>query len=112
MNYHHMIEPYLYGNLSPEDEIAFERQLMRDQTLVEATGLRLNARETLSGFPSFQTRAISRRRPAVMRSLLLLFLAASFVALLFWKMRSSEVTAAARPAQEKTPVSQSGILPE
>ena len=107
-----MIEPYLYGNLSPEDEIAFERQLIRDPILVEATGRRLNARETLSGFPSFQTRAISRRRPAAMRSLLLLLLAASFVAFLFWKMRSSEVTADARPGPAKTSVSQSGILPE
>lgn len=112
MNYHHMIEPYLYGSLSPEDEIAFEKQLMRDPALVEATGRRLNARETLSGFPSFQARPVSRRRPAAMRSLLLLMLAATLAGLLFWKMQLSEATADALPAPVNTPVSQSGILSE
>lgn len=111
MNYHHMIEPYLYGSLSPEDEIAFERQLMRDPALVEATGQRLNARETLAGFPSFQPRTNHHRRPASMR-LLLLVLAAMFAGLLFWKMRDANVTAAAQSVPLKTPVTQSGIMPE
>ena len=54
MNYRHMIEPYLYGNLSPEDEVAFERQLSRDPALVEETSRRLNAEEALSGMPEYR----------------------------------------------------------
>lgn len=42
MNYYALIEPYLYGNLPPEDELAFERQLDRDPDLVVETSRRLN----------------------------------------------------------------------
>lgn len=49
MDYYHLIEPYLYGTLDPEDEMAFERQLSRDPDLAQATSRRLNAGEALSG---------------------------------------------------------------
>lgn len=33
MNYHDMIEPYLDGSLPPEEQQAFEQQLVRDPAL-------------------------------------------------------------------------------
>jgi hypothetical protein len=84
MNYHNMIEPYLYGSLSPEDEVAFEKQLSRDPALAEAAGRRLNAEEALSGIPEFQ--AATRQRSSA-RTLFFAGLAVILISLFWWKMR-------------------------
>jgi ferric-dicitrate binding protein FerR (iron transport regulator) len=88
MNYRNMIEPYLYGSLSPEDEVAFERQMSRDPALVEAAARRLNAQETLSKFkiPAYSN---TQPRPASARWLMVaIFLAMCVIVFAWWKMRS------------------------
>ncbi|MBV6439960.1 MAG: hypothetical protein DYG98_14225 [Haliscomenobacteraceae bacterium CHB4] len=79
MNYRNMIEPYLYGNLSPEDEVAFERQLSRDPALAEEASRRLNAEETLSGMPEYHAR---KNRPSSGRVILLAGLLATLLVLM------------------------------
>ena len=73
MNYRNMIEPYLYGNLSPEDEVAFERRLSRDPALAEETSRRLNAEDALNKMPEFGTRP---HRPSPVRTMLFVGLVA------------------------------------
>lgn len=109
MNYHAMIEPYLYGNLSPEDEVAFERQLSRDPALAEAAGRRLNAEEALAGVPEYQA-AVRPRSSARM----LLFAGLAVVLLgLFWrKMRAQGGDLHHQKAPVETPVIQSGVPSE
>ncbi|HRI62461.1 MAG TPA: hypothetical protein PK228_22125 [Saprospiraceae bacterium] len=106
MNYHNMIEPYLHGTLSPEDEVAFERQLSRDPALVEAAGRRLNAEEALAGIPEY--RAVSHR-PSAARTLLFVGLVAMLLGLLWWKMRPVNERLEGQTAPAETPVSQSEV---
>lgn len=90
MNYHNMIEPYLYGSLSPEDEVAFERQMTRDPALVEAAARRLNAEAALSQFKVPQhTEAPPRRSPLPL--LLVVGFVAGLLALVWWKTCPSAV---------------------
>lgn len=79
MNYRNMIEPYLYGNLSPEDEVAFERQLSRDPALAEEASRRLNAEEALSGISENYTR---HDRPSSARVILFAGLLATLLVLM------------------------------
>ena len=106
MNYHHMIEPYLYGNLSPEDEVAFERQLSRDPDLADATGRRLNAEEVLAGFSEYRT---ASRQQSSSRMLLFMGLAALLIGLFWWKMRSTDDSIESQNPPLETPVTQSGV---
>jgi ferric-dicitrate binding protein FerR (iron transport regulator) len=103
MNYHTMIEPYLHGNLSPEDEVAFERQLTRDPALAEAAGRRLNAEEALAGLPEFQ---IVRRQTS---SAHLLFFAglAVLIGLFWWKMHTGSHSTPKHRTPAEMPVIQS-----
>ena len=106
MNYHAMIEPYLYGNLSPEDEVAFERQLSRDPALAEAAGRRLNAEEALAGIPEYQ--AASHPRSSA-RILLFAGLAVVLLGLFLRKMRATGDGLPNQKAPSEMPVIQSGM---
>jgi ferric-dicitrate binding protein FerR (iron transport regulator) len=110
MNYHTMIEPYLYGNLSPEDEVAFERQLSRDPALAEAAGRRLNAKEALAGIPEYQ--AAPRPRSSSARMLLFAGLAVLLLGLFLRKMRAQGGDIQHQKAPVETPVIQSGVPSE
>lgn len=103
MNYRNMIEPYLYGNLSPEDEVAFERQMSRDPALVDETSRRLNAEHVLAEIPVFHA---APRRSSSLRMLFLIGFVAMLLGLAWWKMRPSN-EAQALPAG--TPVIQSEV---
>jgi len=109
MNYHHMIEPYLYGSLSPEDEVAFERQMSRDPSLAEAAGERLNARASLAGFSG--NHSYTRRSSAGSRMLLLLAgVAVVVLGLFYWKMRPAADRQGEEARQTDVPVIQSKVL--
>jgi hypothetical protein len=43
MKYMNLIERYLFGQLSPEEEVLFEHQLSRDPALAQETARRFNA---------------------------------------------------------------------
>lgn len=87
MNYRNMIEPYLYGNLSPEDEVAFERQMSRNPALLDETSRRLNAENVLSEIPVFHA---APRRSSSLRMFFLIGFVAMLLGLAWWKMRPSE----------------------
>lgn len=106
MNYHTMIEPYLHGTLSPEDEVAFERQLSRDPALAEAAGRRLNAEEALAGIPEY--RAVEHR-PSPARTLLFVGLLATLLGLFWWKMRPVNERREGQTKPTETPVIQSEV---
>ncbi len=42
MNYFKLIEPYLYGSLSPEEQLIFERQLARNPALANEISIRFS----------------------------------------------------------------------
>ncbi|GEM_PF-3161835 len=109
MNYHHMIEPYLYGSLSPEDEVAFERQMSRDPSLAEAAGERLNARASLTGFSGNYS---DTRRPSGGSRMLLLLagVAVVLLGLFYWKMRPAGAGRESDAPQTEVPVIQSKVL--
>jgi anti-sigma factor RsiW len=46
MKYMNLIERYLFGQLSPEEEVLFEKQLSRDPALAEETARRFRAGKT------------------------------------------------------------------
>lgn len=46
MRYANLIEPYLYGHLTPEEEVVFERQLARDPALAEEIAKRFEKIQT------------------------------------------------------------------
>lgn len=106
MNYHTMIEPYLYGNLSPEDEVAFERQLSRDPALAEAAGRRLNAEEALSTIPAYQ---VAPSPSSSARRLFLAGLAVVLLGLFWWKMRAGDSIIQNQRTPAETPVIQSDV---
>lgn len=109
MNYHHMIEPYLYGSLSPEDEVAFERQMSRDPSLAAAAGERLNAQASLTGFSG--NNAHTRRTSAGSGTLLLLAgMAVVVLGLFYWKMRPAANRQGEEAQQTEVPVIQSKVL--
>ncbi len=108
MNYHHMIEPYLYGSLSPEDEVAFERQLSRDPSLSEATGHRLNAKSALAGFSEFEV--VPQHRPSSARMLLFVGLIATIIGLFWWKMRPDNQEREGQINPTEIPVIQSRVV--
>ncbi len=107
MNYHNMIEPYLHGSLSPEDEVAFERQLSRDPALAEAAGRRLNAEEALAGIPEFRP---VTHRPSTARTLLFVGLVAALLGLFWLKLRPVKEHQEGQVAPAETPVIQSEVL--
>ncbi len=91
MNYYHLIEPYLYGTLDPEDEVAFERQLSRDPDLAQATSSRLNAEQALAGIfkpePAPEEDATRQQSPSPLQTLLFVGLAACMLGFFWLKSR-------------------------
>ncbi len=53
MNYFKLIEPYLYGSLSPEEQLVFERQLARNPALANETSLRFSLVRVLIASPGY-----------------------------------------------------------
>lgn len=51
MKYMNLIERYLFGHLSPEEEVLFEKQLSRDPALAEETARRFRDGKTSPFFP-------------------------------------------------------------
>ncbi len=70
MNYFRLIEPYLHGRLSPEEQQAFERQLVRNPALANEFTLHFslvrvllaNPEYPFSGFKSLVRRPVQTRR--------------------------------------------------
>jgi len=69
-NYFRLIEPYLFGNLSAEEQLAFERQLTRNPALANELTMRFSLVRVLfanpehpfrATFNSFQKRPLSVR---------------------------------------------------
>ncbi|GAB4495497.1 MAG: hypothetical protein OHK0019_24730 [Saprospiraceae bacterium] len=103
MNYRNMIEPYLYGNLNPEEEVAFERQMSRDSALFNETCRRLNAEKVLSEIQDFHA---APRRSSLPRTLFWIGFVAMLLGLAWWKMQPSNE---ARVLPADTPVIQSEV---
>lgn len=53
MKYVKLIEPYLYGNLSPEEQLFFERQLARNPALANEFSIRFALARVLIASPKF-----------------------------------------------------------
>jgi anti-sigma factor RsiW len=51
MKYMNLIDRYLFGQLSPEEELLFERQLSRDPALAEETARRFREGKDAPFFP-------------------------------------------------------------
>lgn len=56
-NYFRLIEPYLFGNLSAEEQLAFERQLTRNPALANELTLRFSLVRVLFANPEHPFRA-------------------------------------------------------
>lgn len=56
VNYFRLIEPYLFGNLSPEEQQAFERQLVRNPALANEFTLRFSLVRVLLSNPEYPFR--------------------------------------------------------
>lgn len=56
-NYFRLIEPYLYGHLSPEEQLAFERQLTRNPALANELTMRFSLVRVLFANPEHPFRA-------------------------------------------------------
>lgn len=70
-NYFRLIEPYLHGNLSPEEQLAFERQLTRNPALANELTLRFSLVRVLFANPEHPFRAtfkVFRQRPSSVRT--------------------------------------------
>lgn len=70
-NYFRLIEPYLHGNLSPEEQLAFERQLTRNPALANELTLRFSLVRVLFANPEHPFRAtfkVFRQRPLPTRN--------------------------------------------
>lgn len=70
MNYFRLIEPYLHGHLSPEEQQAFERQLVRNPALANEFTLQFSLVRVLLAnpdypFPKFKS---FTRKPAYKRT--------------------------------------------
>ncbi len=63
MNYFKLIEPYLYGNLSPEEQLVFERQLTRNPALANEFSIRFSLVRMLMASPAYPS------MPAAVKSL-------------------------------------------
>lgn len=53
VNYFRLIEPYLFGNLSPEEQVAFERQLVRNPALANEFRMRFSLVRVLLANPDY-----------------------------------------------------------
>ena len=53
MNYFKLIEPYLYGSLSPEEQAFFERQLARNPALANEMSVRFSLVRVLLANPGY-----------------------------------------------------------
>ena len=53
MNYFRLIEPYLHGSLSPEEQQAFERQLVRNPALANEFTLQFSLVRVLLANPEY-----------------------------------------------------------
>lgn len=53
MNYVKLIDPYLYGSLSPEEQLVFERQLARNPVLANEFSIRFSLARVLLAGPKF-----------------------------------------------------------
>ncbi|MBV6440855.1 MAG: hypothetical protein DYG98_20080 [Haliscomenobacteraceae bacterium CHB4] len=53
MNYFRLIEPYLHGHLSPEEQQAFERQLVRNPALANEFTLQFSLVRVLLANPEY-----------------------------------------------------------
>ncbi len=53
VNYFRLIEPYLFGSLSPEEQQAFERQLVRNPALANEFTLRFSLVRVLLANPEY-----------------------------------------------------------
>ncbi len=110
MKYSNLIEPYLYGNLSPEEEVVFERQLARDPALAEETARRLNKDKpyTPSDFdPSSEVE--SEESSASPNRLLATGLAILMMCLLWWAMRPSDNNIKEADTKAQQPAVQSEV---
>jgi hypothetical protein len=91
MKYSNLIEPYIYGNLSPEEEVIFERQLARDPALAEETARRFNKEMPSTPSSDFgpSSEVESEDSSASPNRLLATGLAILMLCLLWWAMRPS-----------------------
>jgi hypothetical protein len=53
VNYFRLIDPYLFGTLSPEEQVAFERQLLRNPALANEFRMRFSLVRVLLANPDY-----------------------------------------------------------
>ena len=71
MNYFRLIEPYLHGSLSPEEQQAFERQLVRNPALANEFTLQFSLVRVLLANPEYpfpKFKSFTRRSAPVQTS--------------------------------------------
>ncbi|MBX2893424.1 MAG: hypothetical protein KF734_21100 [Saprospiraceae bacterium] len=81
MNYFRLIEPYLFGKLCAEEQLAFERQLVRNPALANEFTIRFSLVRVLLANPEHPFRKLQQKKDARRSPYLWIWLACAFSAL-------------------------------